>query len=83
MLFDRLEFVQTYINDLLVLAKGSFEDHLEKLEQVLHCLRRAGLKVNGNKSFLARTELARVSRTLDHSRKDETIAQEGQGHPSN
>ena len=36
MLFHRWEFVQTYINDLLVLTKGTFDDHLEKLERVLY-----------------------------------------------
>ena len=56
-LFDGLEFVRTYIDDLLCLTKGSFEDHLEKLERVLHRLREAGLKVNGNKSFFAKTKL--------------------------
>jgi RNase H-like domain found in reverse transcriptase len=56
-LFDGLEFVRTFINDLLRLRKGSFEDRLEKLEQVLHRLWEAGLKVNGNKSFFAKTEL--------------------------
>jgi RNase H-like domain found in reverse transcriptase/Integrase zinc binding domain/Reverse transcriptase (RNA-dependent DNA polymerase) len=49
--------VRTYIDDLLCLTKGSFEDHLEKLERVLHRLQEAGLKVNGNKSFFAKTEL--------------------------
>jgi Reverse transcriptase (RNA-dependent DNA polymerase) len=56
-LFDGLEFVRTYIDDLLCLTKGSFEDHLEKLERVLHRLQEAGLKVNGNKLFFAKTEL--------------------------
>ena len=56
-LMDGLEFVRTYIDDLLVLTKGSFEDHLEKLERVLQRLRNAGLRVNGNKSFFARQEL--------------------------
>ena len=57
MLFDGLEFVQTCIDDLLALTKGSFEDHLEKLERVLCRLRKAGLKVNGNESVFAKTEL--------------------------
>ena len=57
MLFDGLEFVRTCINDPLALAKGSFEDHPEKLERVLGRLRKAGLKVNGNESFFAKTEL--------------------------
>ena len=30
-LMEGLDFVRTYIDDLLCLTKGSFEDHLEKL----------------------------------------------------
>ena len=56
-LFDGLEYVRTYIDDLLILSKGTHEDHLEKLEKVLTRLRKAGLKVNANKSFFARPEL--------------------------
>ena len=57
MLFDGLEFVQTYIDDPLVLTKGTFDNHLEKLERVSCQLQKAGLKVNDNKSFFAKTEL--------------------------
>ena len=56
-LMDGLEFVRTYIDDLLCLTKGTFEDHLEKLERVFSRLQRAGLKVNAKKSFFARHEL--------------------------
>jgi Reverse transcriptase (RNA-dependent DNA polymerase) len=57
-LFNGLEFVRTYIDDLLCLTKGSFEDHLVKLKRVLHRPRDAGLKVvNSSKSFFAKTEL--------------------------
>jgi hypothetical protein len=56
-LMEGLEFVRTYIDDLLVLSKGSFEDHLLKLELVLQRLQKAGLKVNAKKSFFARPEL--------------------------
>ena len=56
-LFDGLEFVRTYIDDLLCLTKGTFEDHLEKLERILARLQQAGLKVNANKLFFARSEL--------------------------
>jgi Reverse transcriptase (RNA-dependent DNA polymerase) len=56
-LMEGLDFVQTYIDDLLVIAKESFEDHLEKLDLVLQRLEDAGLKVNGNKSFFAQTDL--------------------------
>ena len=30
--FEGLDFVQTCIDDLLTLTKGTFEEHLEKLE---------------------------------------------------
>ena len=41
-LFEGLEHVRTYIDDLLVTTKGDLEDHLEKLDIVLKKLRRAG-----------------------------------------
>ena len=52
-----LEYVRAYIDDLLVITKGSFQDHLDKLKVVLEKLRKAGLKVNAKKSFFAREEL--------------------------
>jgi hypothetical protein len=50
-------YVRAYIDDILVLTKGNFVDHLQKLDTVLHRLQEAGLKVNANKSFFAREEL--------------------------
>jgi hypothetical protein len=41
-----LEFVQTYLDDLLIITKGSLEDHLEKLSMVLTRLQDACLKIN-------------------------------------
>jgi hypothetical protein len=52
-----LEFVKAYIDDLLVLTKGNFQDHLDKLFQVLVRLETVALKVNANKSFFAREQL--------------------------
>jgi hypothetical protein len=49
-LMATLEFVQTYLDDLLVITKGSLEDHLEKLSMVLTRLQDAGLKINADKS---------------------------------
>ena len=45
-----LEFVRTYLDDLLIITKGSLEDHLEKLSMVLNRLQDAGLKINADKS---------------------------------
>ena len=52
-----LDFARAYIDDLLVLSNGTFEDHLEMVEMVLTWLLEAGLKANISKSDLARTEL--------------------------
>jgi len=56
-LMDGLAFVQTYIDDLLCLTKGTFSDHLERVELVLQMLQKARLKVNVTKSFFARSQL--------------------------
>ena len=49
-LMEDLEYVRTYLDDLLVLTKSTFEDHLAKLEVVLQKLHKAGLCINANKS---------------------------------
>jgi hypothetical protein len=49
-LMATLEFVRTYLDDLLIITKGSLEDHLEKLSMVLTRLQDAGLKINADKS---------------------------------
>jgi hypothetical protein len=46
-----LEFFRAYIDDLLVISKDTFENHLDHLEKVLTRLSEAGLKVNATKSF--------------------------------
>ena len=56
-LFADLEYVRTYIDDLLVITKGNLNDHLEKLDIVLNKLKQAGLKINANKLFFCQHEL--------------------------
>ena len=56
-LMDGLAFARAYIDDLLIITQGSFELHLEHLEQALQRLQQAGLKVCAAKSKLARHEL--------------------------
>ena len=51
---EALEHVRAYIDNLLVITRGTLEvleDHLEKQREVLRRLRDAGLKVNAAKSF--------------------------------
>ena len=56
-LFDGLSHARAYINDLLYLTKGTFNEHLEKLEGIFQRLKEVGLKVNATKPFFARGKL--------------------------
>ena len=56
-IFADLEFVRACIDDLLVIAKGDWNTHLKRLDEVLQHLGDAGLKVNAQKLFFGRTEL--------------------------
>ena len=56
-LMARLEFVRSYIDDLLVTTMSTWEDHLNCLDTVFQRLSQAGLKVNAQKSFFGRSEL--------------------------
>ena len=56
-LMDGLQYVRTYIDDLLVFTKGTWEDHLEKLEKVLKRLQEAGLRVNARESHFGKDEV--------------------------
>ena len=56
-LFTGLEYIRAYIDDILIISKGSFEDHLKKLEQVLNKLKAASLKINASESYFNKEEL--------------------------
>ena len=45
-----MEYVKTYLDDLLILTNKTFKDHLLKLELVLARLSTAGMRVNASKS---------------------------------
>ena len=51
-----LDYVCAYIDDVAILSKNTFDDHLTKVDKVLTRLEEAGLKVNGLKSFFGRKE---------------------------
>ena len=56
-LFNGLEYVRTYIDDLLIISNKSFKDHMNKLHKALSTLNQKGFKVNAEKYFFARNEL--------------------------
>jgi hypothetical protein len=45
-----LEFIRTYLDDLLCITKASLDDHLDHLSLVLTRMQEAGLKINAHKS---------------------------------
>ena len=51
------KLLREYIDDLLITASGSLKDHLQKVEQVLQRLKKAGLTVNAKKSKFCRSEV--------------------------
>jgi hypothetical protein len=55
-LMGTLEFVRTYVDDLLCITKCCLDDHLSKLKRVFIRLRDAWLKVNACKSSFCSTE---------------------------
>ena len=56
-LFNGLEYVRAYIDDVLVISNGNFDDHLNKVKIVLKKLKASGFKINAEKSFFARDNL--------------------------
>ena len=48
-----LEFVRAYIDDILIISNGTYEDHLAKVAQVFARLQNAGFRVNLRKSSFA------------------------------
>ena len=56
-LMSGLEFARAYIDDLLIISKHSFEEHLNHLDTVFSCVVEAGFKVNVSKSKFCCIEL--------------------------
>jgi hypothetical protein len=51
------DFIQAYLDDILIATKGSYKDHLQKVAEVLKRRQVAGLQVNLPKSKIAIQEL--------------------------
>ena len=50
-LFNGLEYVRPYIDDLLIIDNDSLKDYVIKLDKVLTRLKAAGFKVNEKEQF--------------------------------
>ena len=56
-LFAGLEHVQCYIEDILCITKGDWDNHLTRLNEVLQRLKNSGMKVNASKTFFGTEQL--------------------------
>ena len=56
-LFGDLPFTKVFLDDLLIFSHGTFEDHLQKVEQALERLHAMNLAVNARTSFWAVKEV--------------------------
>ena len=56
-LMRALHYVRTYIDDLLIISNGTFDDHLQKLGVVLQRLKDHGLRCNAPKCSFALEEI--------------------------
>ena len=52
-----LEYVLIYIDDILITSNGTYEDHMQKLDEVLSQLEKYRFKCRVNKCFFAEAEL--------------------------
>jgi hypothetical protein len=56
-LMASLDFVQAYMDNLLIIIRQTLDKHLQKMETVLTRLCDAGLKVNATKSLFCAHEI--------------------------
>ena len=56
-LFHGFEFIRVYIYDLLILTKGDWKNHIQKLASTINKLKVKGLKYNIEKYFFGKTEI--------------------------
>ena len=59
-----LEFIRTYLDDILLISKASLDDHQEKLRMVFIGLQEAKLKIYANKSKFCALETEYLGYTL-------------------
>jgi dihydroorotate dehydrogenase len=70
-LIQHMEYIKTYLDDLLILTNSSFKDHILSLEMILARLSSAGMRVNTSKSkfFAEQIEYLGYWIRVDQTRK--------------
>ena len=64
-LVDSIEGVLIYIDDLLLIMKGTYEEHFKAIEQVLERMQAKDLQVNIDKSHFAVAEVEYLGYVLN------------------
>ena len=65
-LFHGFEFIRSYIDDILILTKGDWIDHVDTLELTLNKLKEKGLKCNIEESFFRQNEMEYLGFWVTH-----------------
>ena len=56
-LLGHLPFVRCYLDDVLIVTKGTWDEHLQAVREVLECMNEKGLKINAMKSFFGKDRI--------------------------
>ena len=65
--FHIFKFIHTYIDNILILTKGYWTDHVEKVKLTLHKLKGNGLKCNIEKLFFLHTKIEYLGFWVTHN----------------
>ena len=66
-LFDGLDFVMVYIDDILVVTKGNCDDHLSKLCTILQQMLDRGMQLKAKKYFFCATQVKYLGFIIPHN----------------
>ena len=81
-LFNNLEYVKAYVDDLLLISNGNFENHLNKVKIALKKLKAAGFKINTEKSYPLTNKIT-VDRGKEFLAEFKTLMANDYGIPCN
>jgi len=66
-LFQDYPFVLVYLDDLLIITKGAYEQHLQAIEIVSNILRDSGMQLNVKKLFFAKQEVDYIGYVINRN----------------
>ena len=64
-LFQGFEHVRAYLDDLLIISCNTYEDHLEKLDEVLCRLQENSLRINAPRSTFTTGKIEYLRYTIN------------------